>query len=190
MRPAARDGSSPPIDIERTTKGAVPAIRFAYKSGPMRIINNGYTAARVNYPPGNGHFLIVGDARYELTQFHLHHHPSEEDVHGRPFAMAAHLMHASKDGKVAGVTVLLKVGTANATVQRLWDHVPARAGAEHEIAGVEIDPSGLLPRELGYYMYAGSQAAQPCTEGVTWLVLKTPAEIPLTAIEAFGKLYP
>ena len=178
-----------PIDIASTTKADLPAIRFAYKNGPLRIINNGYTAVRVNYPPGNGNYLIVGDTRYELTQFHFHH-PSEEYVHGKPSAMAVHLMHVSTDGKVAAVAVLLNAGTANATVQRLWDHMPPRPGTEHEIAGVGIDPTGLLPRELDYYTYAGSQTAPPCTEGVTWFVLKTPVEVSPAQIKAFGMLYP
>lgn len=50
-----------PIDIRSAHKVALLAIRFEYKSGPLRIINNGHTAVRVNYPPGNGNFLIVGD---------------------------------------------------------------------------------------------------------------------------------
>jgi carbonic anhydrase len=178
-----------PVDIASAVKADLPAIHFAYKSGPVRLINNGFTAVRVNYPPGNGNFLIVGDTRYELTQFHFHH-PSEEYVHGAPSAMAAHFMHASGDGKVVGVTVLLRPGKSNATVQRLWDHMPEAPGPEQEIAGMRIDPGGLLPRELGYYTYAGSQTAPPCTEGVTWFVLKTPVEISAAEIAAFAKLYP
>jgi carbonic anhydrase len=177
-----------PIDITSATKGALPAVRFAYKNGPVRIINNGYTAVRVNYPPGNGNFVILGDTRYELTQFHFHH-PSEEYVHGKPYAMAAHLMHASSDGKVAGVVVLLRAGVANATVQRLWDHMPQTPGTEHQIAGLVINPAGLLPREFGYFTYAGSQTAPPCTEGVTWIVLKTPVEVSAAQIAAFATLY-
>ncbi|HEY5060471.1 MAG TPA: carbonic anhydrase family protein [Gemmatimonadaceae bacterium] len=178
-----------PIDITTAAKADLPAIRFAYRDGPLRIINNGYTAVRVNYPPGNGNFLIVGDTRYELTQFHFHH-PSEEYVHGQPSAMAVHLMHGSSTGKVAAVTVLLRAGRANPTVQRLWEHMPPAPGPEHEITGVDVDPSGLLPRDLGYYTYAGSQTAPPCTEGVTWFVLNTPVEVSPAQIDAFAKLYP
>ena len=178
-----------PIDIANATKADLPALRFSYKGGPVRLINNGYTAVRVNYPPGNGNALIVGDTRYELTQFHFHH-PSEEYVRGAPSAMAAHLMHASSDGKVIGVTILLRAGKSNATVRRLWDHMPPVPGAEQEIPGLEVDPGGLLPRDLRYYTYAGSQTAPPCTEEVTWFVLKTPVEMSAAEIEAFAKLYP
>lgn len=139
-----------PIEIRNPWKGQLPALRFEYKNGPLKIINNGYTAVRVNYAPGNGNFLIVGDKRYELTQFHFHH-PSEESVHGKRYALVIHLMHESSDGKVVGVAVLLKAGRANATVQRLWEYMPKTPGKEEVIAGFEVDPTGLLPRDSSYY---------------------------------------
>ena len=178
-----------PIDIRNAQKADLPALRFEYKNGPLRIINNGYTAVRVNYPPGNGNLLIVGDVRYELTQFHFHH-PSEEQVNGKAYDMVIHLMHQSSDGKVDGVAVLVRAGTANTTVQQLWNYMPQTTGPEKEIAGVEVNPMELLPSDLGYYTYTGSQTAPPCTEPVTWFVLKNPIEISLEQINAFAKLYP
>jgi carbonic anhydrase len=178
-----------PIDIRNAEKAKLPALQFVYKSGPLKIINNGYTAVRVNYGAGNGNFLIVGDQRYELRQFHFHH-PSEEYIHGKPYDMVAHLMHEASDGKVAAVAVLLKAGSANTTVQRLWEHMPQIPGREEVIAGVEVDPAGLLPRDTSYYTYLGSQTAPPCTEGVTWFVLKTPGQISAEQISTFAALYP
>ncbi len=178
-----------PIDIQSAEKAELPAIRFEYKSGPLKIINNGYTAVRVNYAKGNGNFLIVGDVRYELTQFHFHH-PSEEYIHGKPYDMGIHLMHVAGDGKVAGVVVLLKAGKSNATVEQLWKYMPQAAGQEQEIPGEEVNPAGLLPRDHAYYTYMGSQTAPPCTEGVAWYVLKTPMEISTEEINEFAKLYP
>ena len=178
-----------PIDIRNAKKAQLPAIRFEYKSGPLKIINNGYTAVRVNYAPGNGNFLFVGDQRYELTQFHFHH-PSEEFIDGKPYDMVAHLMHESNDNKVAGVAVLLKAGRANAIVQQLWEHMPNTPGKEEVIAGVEVNPTGLLPRDTSYYTYMGSLTAPPCTEGVTWFVLRTPVDISAEEISRFATLYP
>jgi carbonic anhydrase len=178
-----------PIDIRNARKAELPAIRFEYKSGPLKIINNGHVAVRVNYSPGNGNFLIVGDKRYELTQFHFHR-PSEEYIHGRPYDMVAHFMHEASDGKVAAVAVLMRAGSANATIQQLWEYMPKTEGKEQEIAGVEVNPAGLLPRDLAYYTYVGSLTAPPCTEGVTWLVLKTPVDISAEEISAFAQLYP
>jgi carbonic anhydrase len=36
----------------------------------------------------------------------------------------------------------------------------------------------------------GSVTAPPCTEGVTWFVLKTPVEVSSGQISAFANLYP
>jgi carbonic anhydrase len=182
-----------PIDIRNAEKGELPVLRFEYKNGPLKyLINNGYTI-RVNYhdAPGSGNFLIVGDKRYQLTQFHFHR-PSEEYIHGKPYDMEIHLMHQASDGKVAGVTVLLRAGSANATIQKIWDHMPKTEGKEEaeEIAGVQVNPAALLPHDTAYYMYTGSLTAPPCSEGVTWFVLKNPVEISAEEIDAFAKLYP
>jgi carbonic anhydrase len=152
------------------------------------VINNGYTALRVDYVH-SGDFLVVGNQRYELTQFHFHR-PSEETIHGKRYDMVLHLMHASSDGKVAAVAILLKAGHANSTIQKLWQYMPKIAGPLQEIAGVDINPATLLPNDTAYYTYEGSQTAPPCTEGVTWFVIKAQMEISAEEINAFADLYP
>lgn len=178
-----------PIDIEKARKAPLPALSFDYKKGPLHIVNNGYTAVRVDYPPGNGNFLMVGGKRYELTQFHFHH-PSEEKIHGRTFDMVLHLMHRAEDGEVAGVAVLMRKGKANAAIARLWRDMPKAAGDEHMIDGAGIDLQDLIPQGSGYYAYTGSLTAPPCTEGVKWFVLKRPITVSAQEIEAFARLYP
>jgi carbonic anhydrase len=106
----------------------------------------------------------VGGKGYQLTQFHFHR-PSEERVSGKAYDMVVHLMQTASDGKVAGVAVFLTAGRTNATIQRIWEHMPKTEGKvgadfsheELEIAGVEIDPAGLLPRSAAHYFtYMGS----------------------------------
>jgi carbonic anhydrase len=177
-----------PIDIRSTEKADLPGLRFEYHGGPLNAINNGYTALRVDYLD-SGDFLVVGNQRYELTQFHFHR-PSEETIHGKRYDMVLHLMHAAIDGRVAGVAILLEAGHANPTIQKLWQYMPKTAGTLQEIADVEINPATLLPNDTAYYTYEGSQTAPPCSEGVTWFVMKTPMEISAEAINAFAKLYP
>jgi carbonic anhydrase len=94
--------------------------------------------------------------------------------------------------------VLLRAGRANATIEKVWEHMPKTESKvladfshqEEEVTGVEIDPAGLLPDKFGYYTYMGSVTAPPCTEGVRWYVLKTPVEISAKQIDAFARLYP
>src|ERR1700730_4633440 len=186
---ACKGKEQSPIDIRYAQKADLPALRFEYKSAPLQYVTNNGATIRVNYAtPGSGDYLTVGDTRYQLTQFHFHH-PSEEYVHGKPFDMVVHLMHQSSDGKVAGVAVLLKAGRANATIRQLWAHMPKTEGDE-AVAGVEVNPADLLPHNLAYYTYVGSQTAPPCNEGVSWFVLKTPIDISAEQITAFAKLYP
>lgn len=178
-----------PIDIRNAVKADLPTLQFEFKNGPLNIINNGYTAVRLDYAAGNGNFVTVGGERYELTQFHFHR-PSEEYIHGKQYDMVIHFMLRGGGGKVAGVAVLVKAGHANDTVRELWKYMPKTAGKDHLIPGVAVNPAGLLPRNTAYYMYAGSVTAPPCTEGVTWFVLKTPVSVSQQQIDAFTKLYP
>lgn len=195
---AACDGKEQsPIDIRNAVKSNLPAMKFEFKNGPLNIVNNGYTAVRVDYAPGNGNFVSVGSERYELTQFHFHH-PSEEYINRRQYAMGIHFMLKSSDGKTAGIAIMVNAANANRRADRrvenvvdtLWKYMPARAGKAHIIPGVEINPAGLIPRDTAYYMYMGSVTAPPCTEGVRWYVLETPVTISRKRIDAFAKLYP
>jgi carbonic anhydrase len=175
-----------PIDIRAAKPADLPPIQFAYRATPLHIVNNGHTI-QVNYAPGS--FITVGATRYELKQFHFHH-PSEERIDGRGFAMVAHLVHAAADGHLAVVAVLLDPGNANALIARLWQHLPSSEGPEQQFEEVLVDVSGLLPPERGYYTYSGSLTTPPCTEDVTWFVLRSPASISQRQADAFAMLYP
>jgi carbonic anhydrase len=179
-----------PIDIRSAQKAVLPALRFEYQTEPVRyIINNGHTI-RVNYhdAAGTGNFLVVGEKRYQLVQFHFHH-PGEELINGKRYDMVLHLLHQASDGEVAVVAVPLKAGHANPTVDQVWAHMPAIEGQE-EAGGVDLNPAGMLPQNADYYQYIGSQTAPPCTESVRWFVLKTPVDISPAQIKAFTALYP
>ena len=175
-----------PIDIRAPKAADLAPIQFAYRPAPLHIVNNGHTV-QVNYAAGS--FITVGDKRYQLTQFHFHH-PSEERVEGKSFEMVAHLVHASSDGALAVVAVLLDPGAANPMIANLWQHLATHEGPEQKFDSVQIDATGLLPQDHGYYTFTGSLTTPPCTEGVTWFVLKTPQRISQSQADAFGKLYP
>lgn len=175
-----------PIDIRDAKPGNLPAIQFAYQRSPLHLVNNGHTI-QVNYAPGS--FITVADKKYQLTQFHFHH-PSEERINGKRFEMVAHLVHVNTDGAIAVVAVLLDPGTANPLLARLWQHLPTKEGPEQRLDDVPIDAAELLPQDKGYYTFTGSLTTPPCTEDVTWFVMKTPATISKTQADTFGKIYP
>jgi carbonic anhydrase len=90
---------------------------------------------------------------------------------------------------VLGVAVLLKAGHTSQTIEELWQHMPPHEG-QQAVTGIVLNPKTLLPGELGYYLYSGSQTAPPCTEGVKWIVLKRPVEIGAAQIKAYARIYP
>ena len=174
-----------PIDIRDAVAADLPPIAFAYKPAPFRIIDNGHTI-QVNVPPGSS--ISVGGTSYDLVQFHFHR-PSEEKINGKAAAMVVHLVHRAADGTLAVVGILLKKGREHPLVTTLWNNLPADKEKEHAIDNVSIDPSTLLPADRGYYTFTGSLTTPPCTEGVTWYVLKAPTEISAAQVARFGKLY-
>jgi carbonic anhydrase len=50
---------------------------------------------------------------------------------------------------------------------------------------VGIEETNLLPPTRDYYTYSGSLTTPPCTEGVRWVVLKTPTQASAKQIETF-----
>jgi carbonic anhydrase len=176
-----------PIDIrdDVVQKGNLSAITFDYKPSPLKIVNNGHTI-QVNYAPGS--FITVDGDRYELQQFHFHK-PSEEAINGRHADMVAHLVHKDAQGRLAVVAVLLKAGTVNPMVATLWNNLPAKE-AEAEPAGVQVNAADLLPADPAYYTFAGSLTTPPCSEGVTWFVMKNPSTVSTGEIGRFGQAYP
>jgi len=174
-----------PIDITSAVSTDLPPIKFDYQAAPLRIINNGHTI-QVNYAEGSS--ISFGGNSYQLVQFHFHH-PSEEKIHGKGFDMVAHLVHKNAEGNFAVVALLIKKGKTNKFIETLWAHLPKEEGKEEMPVNVTIDISKLLPAQRGYYTYTGSLTTPPCSEGVTWLILKTPIEMSDAQINKFAHFY-
>lgn len=174
-----------PIDIRGGVRLTLENVKFDYKSSPLRIIDNGHTI-QVNYAPGSS--ITVGGKTFELVQFHFHK-PAEERVNGRGFEMVAHLVHRDKEGRLAVVAVLFIAGTDHPLIQTLWNNLPIAQLREDELPAVKIDVAQLLPKVRGYYTYIGSLTTPPCTEGVQWIVLKTPVQVSREQIDVFAKVH-
>jgi carbonic anhydrase len=175
-----------PIDIKGARMAAVPELKFDYKSVPLNIIDNGHTI-QVNYVPGST--VSVGDKTYTLKQFHFHH-PSEEHVNGNAYDLVAHLVHADAAGQLLVVAILFKRGQANPTIDQIWKNIPSEKEKAIDVPGSILNVRNLLPSSLGYYTFAGSLTTPPCSEGVTWYVLKTPVSLSPDQLASFARLYP
>lgn len=177
-----------PIDISdaKARKGDLPSMLFNYKPSPLKIIDNGHTI-QVNYAPGS--YVSVEGRQYNLVRFEFHK-PGEEKIDGKGHEMDVHLIHETSDGRVAVVAVSLDPGKENPLIKTLWANLPQVKDQERVVDNVMINAVQLLPQDKGYYTYAGSLTTPPCTEDVTWYVLKTPVQVSNDQIARFARMYP
>jgi carbonic anhydrase len=98
-------------------------------------------------------------------------------------------VHADEKGNVAVVAILLERGEDNALVNTLWKDLPKEKEKIESDKDVQIDADGLLPPDHSYYTFLGSLTTPPCSEDVTWFVLKHPVSVSAAEIEQFSKLY-
>jgi len=181
----ARGQRQSPIDIRGGIAVELDPVQFDYRPSTFGVIDNGHTV-QANVAPGNT--IQVMGRRYELVQFHFHR-PSEERIDGRQFEMDVHLVHKDPEGRLAVVAVLLERGAAQPVVQAVWNNLPLEKGEEQPAAAL-LDISQLLPADRGYYTYMGSLTTPPCTEGVTWMVMRQPVTVSPAQLDIFARLYP
>jgi len=161
-----------PVNLNSFTDGDLDGFEQAYKSGPAVVENNGHTV-QVNIQPGS--YITLDDTRFELKQFHFHS-PSENQIDGKSFPLEAHLVHQDEEGNLAVVAVMFDSGKKNQLISDAWEQMPTKAGESKELAN-PVNAQGLLPSSQEYYRFNGSLTTPPCTEGVRWLVMKSPMEL-------------
>ena len=172
-----------PIDIKPTKDIDLPKLDLKYSAKSNSIVNNGHTV-QVNIDGGDT-LTIDGDV-YELKQFHFHT-PSENHINGKEFPLEAHFVHATKDGKLAVISVMFKEGTMNPTLTKIVKAFPLKDNkpAKLELSKEYIDV--MMPKNKDYYKTMGSLTTPPCSEGVTWIILKNPETASKAQIEAIHK---
>ncbi len=174
------------IDESQTLRGPAEAIAFDYGTSSASVVNNGHTI-QIDVAGDNG--MTVRGTRYQLLQLHFHH-PAEERINQRGFAMVAHLVHKDYLGRLAVVAVLLEPGAANAVINNFWTYMPLGAGDRVMMPRGSVDVSGLLPKDQRYYQFMGSLTTPPCTENVLWMVLKEPVTLSPAQMRLFAQQFP
>ena len=175
-----------PIDIREAEPAALPELGFVYRSSQLRVAELGNVlVVRV----GSGMSLRTDGGRYALETFQFHR-PGEVRFRGRAPEVAIHLHHRDAGGKRLVVVVgLAPGGTDNAVLAQVLANLPDGAG-QNRLSEGRVDLTGLLPQMRGYYHFSGSLSAPPCTEGVEWLVLKSPLEVSAAQLAALASRLP
>ncbi|MDH5545089.1 MAG: carbonic anhydrase family protein [Gammaproteobacteria bacterium] len=174
-----------PIDLGAHSRGENPRLNINYKYTSLNVVNNGHTI-QVNV--ANGSTLTINGKTFELLQFHFHS-PSEHVVSGHEYPMEVHFVNKAADGKLAVIGVFIREGYHNRTLQKIWDIAPKEATTEIAHSDEIISPVRLLgDEEEEYYGYQGSLTTPPCSEIVTWNVLKDKIEASAEQIAYFKSL--
>lgn len=177
-----------PVNIKTKhikTDADLPPLVPDYRQVTLEITNNGHSI-QVNYSKGST--LTVGSRVYTLTQFHFHH-PSEDHVNGKALPLEAHLVHTDADGKLAVLAVFFDLGAPNLLIDVLWKNIPSEKEKVVDVSASSINAADLLPATKGYDTFTGSLTTPPCTEGVTWYVMKAHSTISKEQLDQFAKLY-
>ncbi|MOA27760.1 Carbonic anhydrase precursor [compost metagenome] len=95
-----------------------------------------------------------------------------------------HLVHKNADGALTVVAVMFDKGAANAELDKLWGIMPGQA-EQSATLDTKLDLNKLLPKNKTYWRFSGSLTTPPCSEGVTWVVLKNPMTLSATQLEKF-----
>ncbi|ELY6246582.1 carbonic anhydrase family protein [Cronobacter universalis] len=174
-----------PIDIDNTLKAHVVPLNTHYIDGPSLILNNGHTI-QATMPPTTQDSVTIDGTVYALQQFHFHA-PSENTLHDKHYDLEMHLVHKNTAGEIAVVAVMFKTGAANVELAKLWQAMPDHADASQPLKAA-IDINSLLPKDKTYYRFSGSLTTPPCSEGVSWLVMKHPLTLSAEQLNQFKQV--
>jgi len=169
-----------PINVRTSLDASLEPLKLHYSKASKDVTNNGHTI-QVNMESGDN--MVVDGITFDLKQFHFHT-PSENHINGKSFPLEAHFVHLDKDGNIAVLALMFEEGKENSKLAKVWAKIPKESGEKSELKLQNIAVS-LLPKNKAYYRFNGSLTTPPCTEGVRWLVLKTPVTVSKEQVEAF-----
>ncbi|MEI8327258.1 MAG: carbonic anhydrase family protein, partial [Betaproteobacteria bacterium] len=175
-----------PIHIEEgsTLQGPAEPLQIDYAPSKGSVVNNGHTI-QVDLEGDNS--ITVRGSVFKLVQMHFHH-PAEEKVNYKGFAMVAHLVHRNAVGELAVLAVLFDPGEASPLIQKIWTRMPLDVNDRVALPEGIIDLNEILPKDRRYYQFLGSLTTPPCTEGVLWLILKEPMTLAREQLRLFAQV--
>ena len=105
--------------------------------------------------------------------------------------MEMHLVHQNDNDHILVVGILLKIGKENVEFSHVGNWIQQHTGHRLPSTNQEVPTDILfnimdvLPNDRHHFSYHGSLTTPPCSEGVQWIVLKTPIEISQVQADRF-----
>jgi len=189
------------INFDNTVKGNLSPIVFEYRPFFLSLMDNGRTVEVIG---AEGNNITLNEKQYRLLGFNIHK-PSKTAFNGERSEMSIQLVHQHFDGSKVIVEVMLSSSPKlfeaakkswrdsapkeNLSFQVLLNHVPLVKNQVASPRDVTINPLQLLPVDRTYFTYMGSLTEPPCSEGVTWIVMKNPILVSAQQVHSFGQIY-
>ncbi|XP_031474283.2 alpha carbonic anhydrase 7-like isoform X1 [Nymphaea colorata] len=168
---ACRGKEQSPIDLLSKRVVVLPQLgRLKRKYKPARAVlkNRGHDIMLQWVGEAGG--IYIKGVKYELKQCHWHS-PSEHSINGSRYQLELHMVHESREGGVAVVGILYKLGRPDSFLAKLMHAISKVDPTEEEEIGV-VNPKDIRIGTRNYYRYKGSLTTPPCTEGVIWTIVK------------------
>lgn len=174
--PCGKGAMQSPIDLSEANAFGDIEIAASYGMGEGTL-KLGTHKVQVDAPAGMG--MISGDMLFNFIQVHFHT-PSEHEVNGQRYPLAAHFVHATGDGVLGVLGMKFQEGEPNPALQAIIDAMASGSGSK-----LTLDFSDMVPDDLEVYRYQGSLTTPPCSENVNWHVVDEVLEASSDQIAAF-----
>lgn len=173
-----------PINIlpSAASKLGLPALSTQYSNSPTRLLNVNHTlqATMSSYTSDT---LEIDHQPYSLKGFEFHA-PSEHSIDGKTYAMELQLTHKNDNGDTVIMSVMFNVDEPNQAIQNLWESFPTMEDSSMPLFS-PVDINQLIPEDKTYWRYNGSLTTPPCSEGIAWIILKTPVTLSAEQLDKF-----
>lgn len=174
-----------PVDISSPAVDAtLSPLNLSYYNSTIHLFNNGKTVV-FNYDADSK--MTLNGVDYALTQFHFHT-ASEHTMNGDRAPLEMQIVHRDSSGNLAYVAVLFEEGAENAFLNAFINDLPTQPDSAFTSYATTINAWNALPADKSYYTYAGSLTTPPCSETVTWFVMKNPVTASAAQIDALHSI--
>jgi carbonic anhydrase len=173
-----------PVDIDHAqVDQSLTPLDTVLRETSFTLTNPGYTVVAI---PETADTLTLNGITFSLIQFHFHT-LSEHTINGRYSVMELHVVFQDANSNLAVIGVLYRIGKANPFLAKILSAgLPEKTTSSPVTVTLNLETA--FTDLSSYYTYPGSLTTPPCSETVTWLVLRRQAELTASQFEEFQRV--